>query len=112
MMMSFLTRRSCSFGGTFDRFLLLGLLLLLSSAHLVVVVDVAALALALCVVITLPCMDAVSCHCLPPILMVAMIAHAHRVQRQIRVLAGRDGALLAPEPLLLGLWICLAVLAA
>ena len=88
-------------GGVFEHFLLrlnlFLLLLLLTAPHLVIVIDVAALALALCINRLLAGMDAVSGKRAPTVLMVAVIAHTHRVEGQIDVRACRYGALFAAE---------------
>ena len=87
--------------GLFEHFLLglhlFLLLLLLAAPHLVIVIDVAALALAFRVDRLLAGMDTVSGQRAPAVLMVAVVAHAHRVERQIDVRACCDGALFAPE---------------
>ena len=88
-------------GGVFEYFLLglhlFLLLLLLAAPHLVVVIDVAALALALRIDRLLAGMDAVSGQRAPTVLMVAVVAHAHGVEGQIDVRACCDGALFAAE---------------
>lgn len=53
---------------------------LLPATHLVVVVDVAALALALSVVLAETRVDALGGGTTPPILVVAVVAHAHGVE--------------------------------
>ena len=87
--------------GLFEHFLLglhlFLLLLLLAAPHLVIVIDVAALALALRIDRLLAGMDTVSGQRAPAVLMVAVIAHAHRVEWQIDVRACCDGALFAAE---------------
>ena len=87
--------------GLFEHFLLglhlFLLLLLLAAPHLVIVIDVAALALAFRVDRLLAGMDTVSGQRAPAVLMVAVVAHAHRVEGQIDVRACCDGALFAPE---------------
>ena len=93
-----------TFGGLsslFKRLLLLLLLflllLLLAAPHLVIVIYVAALTFAFRVDRLLAGMNAVSGQRAPTVLMVAVIAHAHRVEGQIDVRACCDGALFAPE---------------
>lgn len=74
---------------------LLLLKLLLAAPHLVVVVDVAALALALGVEGPAACVNTVSGQTASPVLVVAVVAHALGIERQIGVRACRDLALLA-----------------
>ena len=87
--------------GLFERLLFLLLLflllLLLAAPHLVIVIYVAALAFALSVNWLLAGMNAVSGQRAPTVLMVAVIAHAHRVEGQIDVRTCRYGALFAAE---------------
>ena len=87
--------------GLFKRLLLLLLLflllLLLAAPHLVIVIYVAALAFAFRVDRLLAGMNAVSGQRAPTVLMVAVIAHAHRVEGQIDVRTCRYGALFAAE---------------
>ena len=65
----------------------------LSSAHLLVVVGVAAVTLAFGVEFAQTSMFATCSHGGSPVSMIAWIAHAHRVVRQISMLAGRDHSL-------------------
>ena len=88
-------------GSLFEYFLLglhlFLLLLLLTAPHLVIVIDVATLALALRVDRLLAGMHTVSGQRAPTVLMVAVVAHAHGVEGQIDVRTCCDGALLAAE---------------
>ena len=88
-------------GSLFENFLLglhlFLLLLLLTAPHLVIVIDVATLALTLRVDRLLAGMHTVSGQRAPAVLMVAVVAHAHRVERQIDVRTCRDGTLFAAE---------------
>ena len=87
--------------GLFKRLLLLLLLflllLLLAAPHLVIVIYVAALAFAFRIDRLLTGMNAVSGQRAPAVLMVAVIAHAHRVEGQIDVRACCYLALFAAE---------------
>ena len=65
----------------------------LSSAHLLVVVGVAAVTLAFGVEFAQTSMFATCSHGGSPVSMIAWIAHAHRVVRQISMPAGRDHSL-------------------
>ena len=58
---------------------LLPLQLLLTSPHLVIVVDIAALAFTLGVDKSFPGMRTITRHRTPPVFVVAVITHAHRV---------------------------------
>ena len=73
--------------------------LFLAALHLIVVIDVAALTLALGVHGTLVGMNAVSGHALAPILVIAVIAHAHGVEGRVFVRARCHLALLAATAL-------------
>ena len=78
--------------------LLLSLLLLklfLATSQLIVVVDVATLALAFGVDQSLASMRTVSRHITPSILVIAVIAHAHGIEWEIGVRAGGDLTLLS-----------------
>ena len=77
------------------RVVLLPLLLALATTHLVIVIDVAALALALCVDLALAGVSAVCRKGVPAVLVIAVIAHAHGVVRQISVSTRRDDTLFA-----------------
>ena len=85
--------RSCSSFGFQGRLLFLSLYL--AASHLIVVINVAALTLAFGVDGPLARMAAFSRKCTAPILVVAVVAHAHRVQWQFSVRTRRDCALLA-----------------
>ena len=76
---------------------LLQLQFTLSAAHFIIVVDVAALTLALCVDGSLPCVMTLRSQRASTILVIAVVAHAHRVQREVSMRAGCDCALLAPR---------------
>ena len=65
-----------------------------SALHLVIIVDVAALALALSVDGALACMGTVGSERASAVFMVAVVAHAHGVQGQVDVLARSDLAFL------------------
>ena len=86
--------------GEFDSRSLLCLLQLqftLSAAHFIIVVDVAALTLALRVDRSLPCVMTLGSQRTTAILVIAVVAHAHRVQREVSMRTGCDCALLAPR---------------
>ena len=74
---------------------LLLLKFLLSAAHLVVVFDVAALALALGIERLDTCVGTVSGHATSSVLMITVIAHALSVQGKIHMRTGIDLALFA-----------------
>ena len=87
--------------------LLLGLHLLLAPPHLVIVIDVATLTLAFGVVLTVASVRAGRRKRTPSILVVAVIAHAHRVEGPVDVLARRHRAFLSTTLVLLALEIFL-----
>ena len=64
--------------------------LTLTAAHLVIVIDVAALTLSLGIDGSLAGMNAFCCHSAAPVLVIAVIAHSHRVKRQIYMWTGRN----------------------
>ena len=71
--------------------------LTLAAAHLVIVIDVAALALSLGIDGSLAGMTAFCCHSAAPVLVIAVIAHSHRVKRQIYMWTGRNYTLFTPR---------------
>ena len=79
------------------RVVLLPLLLALATTHLVIVIDVAALALALGVDLALTSVNAVCRHAGAPILVIAVITHAESIKREIDVRARRHNSLLGPR---------------
>ena len=86
---------------------LLPLLLALAATHLVIVIDVAALALALRVDLALAGVSAVCRQSVPAVLMVAVVAHAHGIVRQISVRTRRNDTLFAPSSSICYLLRCL-----
>ena len=68
--------------------------LALAAAHFVVVIDVTALTLALGVDSADTRVRAIGRHGAPAVLVVAMVAHAHRVEGQVRVRTRTDLAFL------------------
>ena len=76
---------------------LLQLQFTLSAAHFIIVVDVAALTLALCVDRSLTSVMTLRSQRATAILVIAVVAHAHRVQREVSMRTGCDCALLAPR---------------
>ena len=84
------------------RIVLLALLLALATTHLVIVIDVAALALALRVDLTLARVRTVCRHSVAAVLMVAVIAHAHGIVRQISVRTRCNDTLFAPRSAICG----------
>ena len=85
----------CLRGSFFSSLALLLLELLLTAPHLVVVIDIATLALALGVEGPVACMNTVSGQTAPPVLVVAVVAHALSIERKVGVRASRDFALFA-----------------
>ena len=71
--------------------------LFLSALLLIIVVDVAALALTLGVDLALSSVDAVCRHTGAPILVIAVITHAESIKREINVRARRHDSLLRPR---------------
>ena len=78
--------------------------LALAPTHLVIVIDVAALALALGVDCALAGMAALCRQSAATVLMIAMIAHAHSVKGQISVRTGRNYTLFASGTSITSRW--------
>ena len=84
------------------RVVLLPLLLALATTHLVIVIDVAALALALRVDLALAGVSTVSRQGVAAVFVIAVVAHAHGVVRQISVRTRRNDTLFAPRSAVCG----------